>query len=50
MLALEIPGGPRLGQLLRAVRLAQLADEVSTREDALALARSLKDTQPEAPE
>lgn len=50
MLALGIPGGPMLGRLLRAVRLAQLADEVSSREEALELARSLNDIHPEAPE
>jgi hypothetical protein len=47
MLALGIPGSRALGRLLRAVRLAQLADEVSTREEALALARRLKDAHPE---
>ena len=41
MLALGIPGGPALGRLLRAVRVAQLADEVTTGEEALALARRL---------
>jgi tRNA nucleotidyltransferase (CCA-adding enzyme) len=46
MLTLGIPGGPALGRLLRAVRLAQLADEVTTREEALALARRLKDAHP----
>ncbi len=44
MLALGIPGSPTLGRLLRAVRLAQLADEVSDREGALALARRLLET------
>lgn len=46
MLALGIPGGPALGRLLRAVRLAQLADEVTNREEALALARRLKEAHP----
>ena len=46
MLTLGIPGGPALGRLLRAVRLAQLAGEVTTREEALALARRLKDAHP----
>ncbi|HEU4782524.1 MAG TPA: hypothetical protein VFS83_04210 [Ktedonobacterales bacterium] len=46
MLALAIPGGPALGRLLRAVRLAQLADEISTREEALDLARRLKEAHP----
>jgi hypothetical protein len=46
MLALGIPGGPALGRLLRAVRLAQLADDVTTHEEALALARRLKEARP----
>jgi hypothetical protein len=47
MLALGIPGSPALGRLLRAVRLAQLADEVSSQEETLALARRLKETHSE---
>lgn len=46
MLALGIPGGPALGRLLRAVRQAQLADEISTQTEALALARRLKEAHP----
>ena len=46
MLALGIPGGPMLGWLLRAARLAQLADEVSNREEALELARHLQQAHP----
>jgi poly(A) polymerase len=37
--ALEIPTGPRLGEILRELAAAQYADEVSTREQALAHAR-----------
>jgi tRNA nucleotidyltransferase/poly(A) polymerase len=44
--ALGIPGGPALGRLLRAVRLAQLADEINTREEALVLAQRLKEAHP----
>jgi poly(A) polymerase len=39
--ALGIPPGPRLGELLEAIAEARFAGEVSTREQALALARSL---------
>jgi len=39
MSALGIPPGPRLGELLELVREAQAAGEVSTREEAIALAR-----------
>jgi poly(A) polymerase len=39
--ALEIPSGPRVGALLRALAEAQYAGEVSTREQALAYAREL---------
>jgi len=39
MTALGIPPGPRVGELLELVREAQAAGEVSTREDAIALAR-----------
>jgi tRNA nucleotidyltransferase/poly(A) polymerase len=46
MLAMGIPSGPALGRLLRAVLLAQLADEVTTRDEALALARRLKEAHP----
>ena len=38
---LSIPPGPAIGNLLHAVRQAQLADEIATREEALALARRL---------
>jgi putative nucleotidyltransferase with HDIG domain len=37
--ALEIPTGPRLGEILRELAAAQYADEVCTREQALAHAR-----------
>ena len=46
MLALGIPSGPMLGRLLRAVRVAQLADEVSNRVEALELARHLQQAHP----
>src|SRR5438034_5999344 len=39
MSALGIPPGARVGELLELVREAQAAGEVSTREDAIALAR-----------
>jgi putative nucleotidyltransferase with HDIG domain len=38
--ALEIPTGPRLGEILRELAAAQYAGEVSTREQALAHARA----------
>lgn len=41
MAALGMSGGPEVGRLLTAVRVAQLHDEVATREDALTLARRL---------
>ena len=41
LLALGVPEGPRIGQILEAIREAQAAGEVTTREDALALARRL---------
>lgn len=41
MAALGVPPGPLVGQLLEAVREAQAAGEISTREEALALARRL---------
>ncbi|HEY7340269.1 MAG TPA: hypothetical protein VH591_05280 [Ktedonobacterales bacterium] len=50
MRAFGIPGGPRLGRLLRTVRMAQLTDEVTNREEALGLARRLKDAQSVASE
>ncbi len=37
---LKISAGPRVGELLEAIREAQAAGEVKTREDALAFARS----------
>ena len=39
--ALEIPTGPRLGEVLRELAAAQYAGEISTREQALAHARQL---------
>jgi len=39
MSALGIPPGPRLGELLELVREAQAAGELTTREEAIALAR-----------
>ncbi|MBI4791038.1 MAG: CCA tRNA nucleotidyltransferase [Chloroflexi bacterium] len=39
MRELNIPPGPRVGELLEAIREAQAGGEVKTREDALALAR-----------
>ncbi len=41
VLALGIPRGPRVGEILRAVEDAQLEGTVTTREEALALARKL---------
>jgi tRNA nucleotidyltransferase/poly(A) polymerase len=41
MAEIGTPPGPEVGRLLRAVRLAQLAGEISDREEALALARHL---------
>lgn len=41
LLALGAPRGPKLGQVLAAVRAAQLDGEVADREAALALARTL---------
>jgi putative nucleotidyltransferase with HDIG domain len=42
--ALEIPTGPRLGEVLRELAAARYAGEVSTREQALAHARRLIET------
>lgn len=39
---LHLPPGPRIGELLEAVREAQVMGQVRTREDALALLESLK--------
>ena len=39
--ALEIPVGPRLGEILRELTAAQYAGEVRTREQALTHARRL---------
>jgi len=41
MTELGLPQGPRLGQLLEAIREAQAAGEIATREEALILARNL---------
>jgi poly(A) polymerase len=41
LLALGVPVGPRIGQILRAVDDARLEGRVGTREQALALARTL---------
>jgi len=41
VLALGVPSGPRVGELLDQVREAQAAGEVHTREEALAFARAL---------
>lgn len=43
MAILRLPGGRRIGQLLDAIAEAQAAGEVTTREEALALARQLSD-------
>ncbi|MEA2290180.1 MAG: poly(A) polymerase [Solirubrobacteraceae bacterium] len=45
--ALRIAPGPRLGELLEAITEAQFAGEVATRDEAVALARSLLDAAPE---
>jgi hypothetical protein len=42
--ALEIPPGPRIGELLLAIAEAQYAGELSTREQALEHARTLAAT------
>ncbi len=42
MRELGLPEGPEVGRLLEAIREAQAAGEVTTREEALALARRLK--------
>jgi poly(A) polymerase len=42
--ALEIPTGPRLGEILRELAAAQYASEISTREQALTHARRLVET------
>ncbi len=41
MRELNLPPGPRVGELLEAIREAQAEGEVKTREDALALARKI---------
>ena len=41
LLALGVPAGPRMGEILRAVDDARLEGRVGTREQALALARTL---------
>jgi len=41
MRELDMPPGPRIGQLLEAIREAQAVGEVRSQEDALALARGL---------
>ena len=40
---LGVPQGPRVGEILEAVREAQAAGEVTTREEALALGKRMKD-------
>jgi tRNA nucleotidyltransferase/poly(A) polymerase len=44
MAELRLDAGPRVGELLEAIREAQAAGEVKTREDALALARQIEGT------
>ena len=39
MAELGLPSGKRIGELLEAIREAQAAGEIGTREEALALAR-----------
>jgi len=41
LLSLGVPEGPQIGRILEAIREAQAAGEVTTREEALALARRL---------
>ncbi len=43
LLALGVPEGPQIGRILEAIREAQAAGEVTTREEALTLARRLMD-------
>ncbi len=49
MAALELPPGPALGRLLEEIREAQAAGEISTREEALKLARRSLDQAGSAP-
>ena len=44
LLELGIQQGPRIGQILEAVREAQMAGETHTREEALKLAIALAET------
>jgi hypothetical protein len=41
MAELGLPPGPRIGQLLEAIREAQAAGEIVSRQDALALAKNM---------
>lgn len=41
LLSLGVPEGPQIGRILEAIREAQAAGEVTTREEAMALARRL---------
>ncbi len=43
LLAMGVPEGPHIGRILEAIREAQAAGEIATREEALALARRLMD-------
>jgi len=43
LLAMGVPEGPQIGRILEAIREAQAAGEITTREEALALARRLID-------
>jgi len=43
LLALGVPQGPQIGRILEAIREAQAAGEITTREEALALAKRLLD-------
>jgi poly(A) polymerase len=49
MAELDLPPGPQVGRLLETLREAQAAGEISTREQALALARAALRERPPAP-
>jgi putative nucleotidyltransferase with HDIG domain len=46
LIALGIQPGPGMGRILAVLREAQDADEIATKEDALKLAQTLRDSQP----
>jgi hypothetical protein len=48
LIEMGLPEGPRLGQVLQAVRDAQLQEQIYTQDQARALAAKMIDTPPEA--